>query len=366
MLCVSLLAMLVELISVQVVGGTALASVGAVITAGGAVTAVRRPFVGLGAVLVGTALATLGHRDALAEFSVVAFTLLAVTTAGVPAFRITLWSTIVVAVIVGASGYFDQGRVVRWDGAAGVISVVAAGALGSALFQQHRSWEALRARAEDAIVARDVEANRRVVEERIRIARDLHDIIGHQTAVVNLHLGAIAVSGVATDPRTAASVAAAQTATQRILAETQHTLRVLRATDEIAPAPSSPLPGLDDLPALVQSFSGLGLRVDAQLPAPLPATTDAIGVTVYRIVQEALTNAHRYGTGEAALTLRGDGHALHVAVSNPTSDDAPPSTGTGFGITGMQERIDSVGGAVRIAIEDDVFTVSVTIPEEHP
>lgn len=361
---VSVLAMVVEVVSVGFLGGSALAYVGAVVCAGGALTSRRRPFVGLGLVLAGTALAVLGHRDALAEFSVVAFVLLAITTSGVPAMRATLWSAVVVAVVVGASGYFDRGRVVQWDGAAGVISVIAAGALGSALFQQHRSWAALQARAEDAIVTRDIEANRRVAEERIRIARDLHDIIGHQTAIVNLHLGAIAVSGVATDPRTAASVTAAQTATQRILTETQHTLQVLRSGDESA-ATAIPLPGLGDVRALVESFSGIGLRVDAQIPEPLPATSDAIGVTVYRVVQEALTNAHRYGTGEAALTLCDSGAALRVQVTNPMGQDAPTWSGTGFGILGMQERVRSVGGTVGVDVEDDVFSVTVVIPQEH-
>ncbi|WP_132047942.1 histidine kinase [Curtobacterium sp. PhB136] len=361
---ISVTAMLVEIATAIILGGSFLGYMGAVVCAVGAVAARRRPYVGIGAVLLGTALATLGHRDALAEFTVVAFTLFAITATGTPAFRSTLLSAGVVAGIVAASGYLDHGRVVQWDGAAGVLSVVAAGAIGSALFQQYRSWEALRARAEDAIVTRDIEATRRVAEERIRIARDLHDIIGHQTAVVNMHLGAIAVSGLATDSRTAASVEAAQTATQRILAETQHTLRVLRA-DEHAAAASSPLPTLQDMAALVRSFSEIGLNVDAQIPTPLPKTSDAVGVTVYRVVQEALTNAHRYGAGEAALTLHAAAGALHVEVTNPTRPDASNVHGTGFGIMGMQERVKSVEGTVRIDVEDDVFAVFVTIPEEQ-
>src|SRR4051812_26523193 len=196
-----------------------------------------------------------------------------------------------------------------------------------------------------------------VRDERDRIARELHDVIAHSISAMVVQTAA-AEDLLRTDPERATvllrSVAAAG---RRALAETGRLLYLVRDdSDELG---LHPPPGLADLPALVQSFRETGLEVDAELAAPesLPGGFD---VSVYRIVQEALTNAARHGRGVVRLAVGVEGARLRIRCANAVApDDAP---GSGLGLRGMQERVEVLGGTLSSGASADGFVLEVDLP----
>lgn len=361
-LCIA--AMVTEAVVIVIDGGPWLGLAGAVVALAGAVLATRRPWLGLMLTWVGVAVTVAGGRDSIAESSVVVFTVFGLTARGLPAFRPTAASGLALALVFGVASIITSGRAVALDAVAVIVAVVAAGAVGSALYLQGRYWEALEQRTRDAVATREAEAERRVADERLRIARDLHDIVGHHVAVISMHLGALEVTA-GRDPDAASrSLAAAREAVQAVLSETHGTLNLLRNPGEASDADElQPTPGLSTIPALVASFRTMGLTLDDQIDHT-DAATGNVGVTAYRIVQEALTNAHRYGTGEAALTIRSERRALLITVANPVgaAGQSGVSEGSGFGLTGMRERVDVAGGRMTVTDSDGVFTVDVSLP----
>ncbi|MBF4605929.1 sensor histidine kinase [Curtobacterium sp. VKM Ac-1393] len=249
-----------------------------------------------------------------------------------------------------------------------LISVVAAAAIGSGLRVQHQYRASLEQRAADAVATRELEAERRVAEERVRIARDLHDVIGHEIAVVSMQLGVAEVTLPAGADEARRALDAARDGVRNVLTETQHVLTVLRsASGRVADLddPTAPAPGIEQLPGLVASYEGIGLDVDARLDDVGPVSAP-IGVTVYRVLQESLTNAHRHGEGRTTVTLTRGGGDLVLEVRNPrrrtpTSDPVAGRTG-GLGLVGMRERVAAVGGSVQAAADGVLFVVRVHLP----
>lgn len=238
------------------------------------------------------------------------------------------------------------------------VSAIAAVALGAGLDARRRYWSALADRAREAIAAREVEADRRVAEERLSIARDLHDVVGHEVAVLSVQLSGVEVA-LATDPALAQSrIDEMRSAVQSILRETKEILDVLRADDVDDLRPS---PDLARTRELVSSYLSIGLDVDARigaLPSPLEPSVSAAG---YRIIQEALTNAHRHGAGDAQLTVAHDGTDLLITVAN-RRDPRRRRMGAGYGLVGVRERADSVGGAVDLDVTDAQFRLTARLP----
>ncbi|MER5750049.1 histidine kinase [Streptomyces sp. NPDC002088] len=203
-------------------------------------------------------------------------------------------------------------------------------------------------RAERAERTREEEARRRVAEERLRIARDLHDLLAHSITLIGVQTS-VAAHVLAADPDRLDRTAVAQALDD--IAETCRTARgELRTTLEVlrehdSPDARGPLPGLHGLPDLAEAARLAGAKVELSVTAH--EAPPAVGAAAYRIVQEALTNAVRHG-GRDDLTVRvrvydGQG-ALRV---NVTDDGAGAAAGTpGFGLVGMRERARSVGGTV--------------------
>ncbi|NNN33872.1 sensor histidine kinase [Streptomyces sp. S3(2020)] len=203
--------------------------------------------------------------------------------------------------------------------------------------------DAVRARAEDAERTREEEARRRVAEERVRIARDLHDVVAHHLVLANLQAGALA-RHLPARPEEAGRLALDLGGT------TAAAMRELRATVGLlrhAPDEGNPPVGLARLPDLAASFRHAGLTVDVVTegePRQLPAGAD---LTAYRIVQEALTNVTKHAdTGSAEVRLTYSPGLLGIAVTNGGSVPATAAPG-GYGLVGMRERALSVGGRVR-------------------
>ena len=213
--------------------------------------------------------------------------------------------------------------------------------------RSHRGYVAeVEERARRAEQAKEDEANRRVAEERLRIARELHDAVGHHVALINVQAGALACLLDDEDLIQAReSVAHIQRASEEALEELRLTVGLLREPG--AAEPAEPVPGLDQLEELICSFAGTGLQVTRKvtgLARPLP---EVVELTAYRVIQESLTNIRKHaGCDTAVVRLGYRPGGLSLAVE----DEGKPVTGSsrhasgGHGIVGMRERVSALGG----------------------
>lgn len=246
------------------------------------------------------------------------------------------------------------------------LSVALAGALGDATRSRRAYVLAVIERARRAEQTREAEASRRVTEERLRIARDLHDAVAHQISVISLNAG-VASSALETRPdRAREALATIRTASREVLGEIGSMLTVLRTPDE---GGIREQPGLARLADVVESVRVAGWDVvvrDERDAEPVPLGVD---IVAYRVVQEGLTNALKHGTSRRVhVLLRRDGDALEVVVTNPldhvpADPDLPPS---GFGLVGLRERVDSVGGVLEAGPAPGGFRLAARLPLAPP
>ncbi len=220
---------------------------------------------------------------------------------------------------------------------------------------------AVQERARQAEASREVEAQRRVVEERLRIARDVHDLVAHHIAVVNVQSG-VAGHLLETNPEAAGeALGLVRGAAATVVDQLGELLGVLRSPDDVAD-PHAPTPDLAAIEDLISSFAASGLEIRRETSGRRRAFSGSAELAAYRVVQEALTNAHKYGTGAADVALHFDHDGLEIIVSNPIDHTA--ATGSGFGLVGMRERVDAVGGTLETGPSADQhrFRVVATIP----
>ncbi|GAA0244865.1 sensor histidine kinase [Actinomadura nitritigenes] len=210
--------------------------------------------------------------------------------------------------------------------------------------------------------SREAEASRRAVEERLRIARELHDALGHNISLIHVQATA-ALHVLQREPgRAGEALTAIKDASKDSLRELRATLGVLRQVD--APVPDAP-PGLARLDELAAGTAAAGLTVRTETegaPRPLPPDADH---AAYRIVQEALTNVTRHsGASTAVIRVRyGDGDVTVVVEDDGGGTAAPAPAGTGSGIRGMRDRAEALGGALHAAPRPGGgFTVRATLP----
>lgn len=229
--------------------------------------------------------------------------------------------------------------------------------------------EAVRGRRERAMEfgrVRREEARRRASEERLRIARELHDVLAHNISLMNVQAG-VALHLMDEQPEQARSaLTTIKQASNEALTELRSVLDVLRQQDE-AP-PRSPAPGLSDVDRLIANSEGAGVEITKQIagsPRPLPARTD---LAAFRIIQEALTNVRRHAAsahvtvgisyGPSALTVRVDDDGSAVPEN--------PADG-GNGIPGMRERAAALGGEVHAGPRaEGGFRVEARLPVPPP
>jgi signal transduction histidine kinase len=200
-------------------------------------------------------------------------------------------------------------------------------------------------------------AERARAEERIRIARELHDVIAHTLTVSLLHVTSARLA-VEHDPADAArALAEAERLGRESLAEVRLAVGMLHRRDDAGY--TAPLPGADGLPTLVERFQSAGADVTLTIDGDtgrLPATT---GLAVYRILQEALTNAVKHALGSpTAVRLTVDADAVRLAVDSA----AEPGTGTGVGVLSMRERAESLGGSCQAGAGGRGWLVQATLP----
>ena len=240
-------------------------------------------------------------------------------------------------------------------------SAVAAAATGSAIRGQRQYWSALQRTTHEAIAGRDAAVQRSVAEERLRIARDLHDTLGHEIAVLGMHLGAAEVMLPEDASPAREHLRSARGSVKSLLAETQEILQVLR------PGPgadtTSPVASHQGIPDLVEAFRTAGMIVDADLGDLSPELAPQVSAAVYRIVQEALTNAQRHGVGPVALTVDVTGRTVTVeAVNSLPPASGAASEGGGQGLVGMRERASAAGGRLELSTDDGRFRVRAVLP----
>lgn len=200
------------------------------------------------------------------------------------------------------------------------------------------------------------QAEEAVRRERARIARELHDIVGHALSVIALQAGGARVR-LKSDPAAVAEpLDAIQEAAHEALDEMRRLVRILREDDDAGDAAP---PGLDRLGELVARLADSGLDVDVETEGTRRRLPPGVDVTAFRIVQEALTNALRHGRGQARLRLRYDPEELDLEVENAIGVAA---RGGGHGLVGMRERVALYGGRLDAGAAGGVFRLHVTLP----
>lgn len=234
-------------------------------------------------------------------------------------------------------------------------------AFGSALRAQQDYVDALEARTRTLAEAREIELHRRLSEERVRIARDLHDSVANSIAVLTLQ-AADAEKHLADDSaRARAGLRSMRATAKRTLVELGEILTVLRR-DEVES--DRTLPSARSLPHLIDLFVSSGLVVEADLAEDLDRMLDAAGeAALYRVAQEALTNAQRHGVPPVTVRTALESDAVVIEVTNPTvADRRRERRGFGFGLVGMRERVELSGGHLEIDELDGRFQVTARLP----
>ncbi|MFJ1969710.1 sensor histidine kinase [Streptomyces sp. NPDC087903] len=239
--------------------------------------------------------------------------------------------------------------------------------VGNLVRLQRAYVEAVQARAEYAERGREEEARHRVVEERVRIARELHDVVAHHLALANAQAGTAAHLS-RTHPEQAHRILGDLAGTtSTALRELKATVRLLRQGDDLD-APLAPSPGLGRLSELTDACASAGLDIRCTTEGTARPLTPGVDLTAYRIVQEALTNVTRHTAARTANVRLAYGRdQLTITVTDDGTRAVPgsraPGGGGGFGLIGMRERARSVGGAVRAGHRPEGgFEVTTRLP----
>ena len=269
-----------------------------------------------------------------------------------------------------------------------VPALVVVAAIGQAVRARRiqRTLVAERARHAEELSEQDARQRirERVHEERLRIARELHDAVGHQVALISVQAGAMSYV-LGTDPdsidpastdlaKAQESLGHIQRASEAALEELRLTVGLLRQPGEREP--TEPAAGLARLEELIGSFAATGLKVTCEVIGQARPLPEAVDLTAYRLIQESLTNTTKHAAGACAsvrLTYRPGVLALAVEDDGPHArddDDGPPTRRddgagngeVGHGLIGMRERAAVVGGWVSAGPRDGGFLVLAELP----
>jgi signal transduction histidine kinase len=275
--------------------------------------------------------------------------------------------------VLALAGVHAVVKAAAWPGPEN-IALAALGGLALAAGDASRSRRAYLAgveeRARRAEREREQEARRQVTEERLRIARDLHDSVGHHLALINVQAGVAAHVWDDQPGQARTSLAHIRRASRTALDELRDTIGLLRTPDDPS-APTEPTVGLIGLDDLVASFRRSGLQLAWSVEGgvrPLPKAAD---LTAYRVIQESLTNVCKHApAARVALRLDYRPSELHILVDNddagrrvaPRPSEPPAGNGTRHGLVGMRERLHAIGGSVAAGPRPGGFRVVATVP----
>ncbi|WP_345188845.1 sensor histidine kinase [Microbacterium panaciterrae] len=330
--------------------------VGLLVGAAGVVLCRFRRMLGLVVVVLGAVAAALLATEYVAMWTVVVFTLFSVTVRGSRAIPALLIAGIPVYLsIVIRDGWNFQSPVALIATACCAVGA----AVGSAVRAQQRYLESMRQRALDAEAAAGLAVERGIAEERLRIARDLHDAVGHEVAVVSMNLGAAEVQLPQESVGAREALTAARAGIQRVLREMQQILDVLRRGED--GGDRDPVADARRIPDLIETMRASGTVIEASLD-DTGGLDSSVSTAMFRLVQEALTNAQRHGTGTIRISLTAESDELIVDVQNKRSSAANASErGSGYGLVGMRERAQSVGGHLEVVEDANTFRVRAVL-----
>lgn len=230
----------------------------------------------------------------------------------------------------------------------GIFAWTGIGATAGDAVRSRRAFvQAIQDRAEKAERTREEEARRRVAEERLRIARDLHDVVAHHIALVNVQAGVAAHVMDKRPDQAKEALAHVREASRSALNELRATVGLLRQSGD-PEAPTEPAPGLDRLDELVGTFRSAGLQVEvarADAGTTLPA---AVGLAAYRVIQEALTNVQKHagGAAKAEVSVVRVGPNMEITVLDNGAGAEDSGDGGGHGLLGMRERVTALRGTL--------------------
>ena len=282
-------------------------------------------------------------------------------------FAVGAWSTrrwLAAAVVVVLTALTVVGAVHDGGGVAASFAyafalVALPAVLGYATRTRRQYLAEVEARLAAAERDRDERARVAVVEERQRIARELHDVVAHHVSLIGVQAGAARTALTAAPDRAAAALSAIEESSRTAVGEMRQLLDVLAPRDALAP----PQPDLAAVPALVDRWRASGVRVDAQLTGDPNTVAPTVSACAYRIVEEALTNVARHSTaGTATVRLQIDREVRVEVVDPGPRRDSPDVPGSGRGLTGMRERVAMCGGTLEVGPSaDGSFRVVATM-----
>jgi len=254
-------------------------------------------------------------------------------------------SVVVLFVATGVNSPFG------WLGGTNTVMVaccLAASAIGAAVAGRRQVFATMVERAERAELDREEEARRRVDAERVRIARELHDVVAHSMSMINVQAG-VAAHVLDTRPNQAAeALAAIREASREGMRELRAILNVLRQVDASEEPARAPAPRLAQLDALAAATTQAGLPTSLVVTGDPGGVSPAMELAVYRIVQESLTNVLRHAGRDVHATVQVDMDDTSVKVTIVDDGRGPAALeshlGSGTGIAGMRERTAAFGG----------------------
>jgi signal transduction histidine kinase len=221
----------------------------------------------------------------------------------------------------------------------------------------------VQARAEDAERRRDDDLRRRLSEERLRIARDLHDVVAHHLAVANAQAGTAAHLLARRPEQVPGLLAGLGNSTSAALRELKATVGLLRDPGDDVPASTAPAPGVDQLPELIDACRTAGIDVSVVTDGAPRRLPPLVELTAFRVVQEALTNVTKHAVRPVVMVfLAYEEDIFSVRVINTSARPGRADEG-GHGLIGMRERAHAVGGSIQAGPSgDERYEVFLTIP----
>ena len=235
---------------------------------------------------------------------------------------------------------------------------------GSRMKHEHIAW--LEERAQRAEAEAEGARALAAAEERTRIARDLHDSAGHAINVILVEAGAARLLRERDPERAEQALATIEDVAREQIDEIDHLVQRLRADD---PAAADPLDmtmpagvpaGPEAGEMLIERMRASGLDLEVEWVGEKVRLGPTVGRGAYRIMQEALTNAHRHGTGSARMLIEFGDEGIEFSVENTMNGQGP--AGEGHGLIGMRERVALLGGTLEAGPSDERFRVRVTLP----